>query len=71
MLEFPVFPHQNNIFSHDGWPGLDAFSCDATNVTGATNASCIFTTIEDSDLEGEHVDDIVDHRGKDYERSGT
>lgn len=52
---FPTFPHQNNIFSHDGWPGLDAFSCDAADVTGATgtsDASCVFTVLQDQNLKG-------------------
>lgn len=53
MVSFPTFPHQNNLFSHDGWPGLDAFSCDASNVTGAVDPVCHFAVVEDSNLKGE------------------
>ncbi|CAN0319929.1 unnamed protein product, partial [Scytosiphon promiscuus] len=51
LVAFPTFPHQNNVYAHDGWPGLDAFSCDAANVTGATDPTCIFTVLEDSNLK--------------------
>lgn len=54
-MAFPTFPHQNNIFSHDDWPGLDAFSCDAADVTGATGASCVFTVLQDENLRGNEV----------------
>ena len=52
FVAFPTFPHQNNFFAHDDWPGLDAFSCDAANVTGATDPQCLFTTLQDTDLKG-------------------
>ncbi|CAN0037197.1 unnamed protein product [Ectocarpus sp. 12 AP-2014] len=51
LVAFPTFPHQNNVFSHDGWPGLDAFSCDAANVTGATDPVCKFTVLQDDNLK--------------------
>lgn len=53
LLSFPTFPHQNNVFDHNGWPGLDAFSCNAENVTGATNVSCEFAVIEEDNIKGE------------------
>lgn len=52
-MAFPTFPHQNNLFSHDGWPGLDAFSCNAGNVTGATDPVCTFAVLEEDNLKGE------------------
>lgn len=52
MISFPTFPHQNNLFSHDGGPELDAFSCDASNVTGAVDPVCLFTVVEDNNLKG-------------------
>ncbi|CAM9983672.1 unnamed protein product, partial [Choristocarpus tenellus] len=51
LLSFPTYPHQNNIFHHDGWPTLDAFSCDASNVTGADGAACELTVLQDDDLQ--------------------
>lgn len=52
LVAFPTFPHQNNVFSHDGWPGLDAFSCSAANVTGATDPTCTFAVLNVSNSRG-------------------
>ncbi|CAN0399749.1 unnamed protein product, partial [Discosporangium mesarthrocarpum] len=51
LVSFPTYPHQNNIFYHDGWPTLDAFSCDPSNVTGASNVECSFVTLQDDDVK--------------------
>ena len=33
FAKFPLYAHQNNVFSHDGNPGLGSFSCDVSGVT--------------------------------------
>ena len=41
FLSFPLNPHQNNIFSHDGNPDISTFTCDISDVTGS-DPSCVF-----------------------------
>jgi len=41
--DFPITPHENNVFSHTGNPPLSAFGCDISelaSVTGVTDPFC-------------------------------
>ena len=42
--EFPRFPQQNNVFTHEGNPHLNSFTCDVSKANG-TNPSCIITDL--------------------------
>ena len=42
--KFPVNPHQNNIYNHDGDPPLSAFACDTSQVLTVGRVTC---TIDD------------------------
>ncbi len=35
ITAFPALPYQNNIFNHNGNPGIAQFSCDISQVTHA------------------------------------
>ena len=48
---FPDTPIQNNVFSHDGSPGLGYFACDYSGVTG-TNVSCSVTLARSTAVKG-------------------
>jgi hypothetical protein len=40
QLAFPVVPAENNVYSHEGDPGLYSFSCDTSSVVTAGVATC-------------------------------
>ncbi|CAM9333547.1 unnamed protein product, partial [Phaeothamnion confervicola] len=56
FVEWPTFPHQNNLFSHDGDPPVGDFSCDKSGVTGTnTGVTCVFADYVDTDLCAEYT----------------
>ena len=48
IREFPMYPHENNIYSHDGDPKLNAFGCDTTEAIGA-DVACTITDVDGVD----------------------
>jgi hypothetical protein len=49
---FPTRPVDNNIFHHEGNPPLSSFQCVASDVTGATSATCSVTDLVAADIPG-------------------
>ncbi len=49
---FPVLPHENNIFTHNGNPSISAFRCNMTDTfhLGAVNPYCSITDVETEDI---------------------
>ncbi len=43
FIEFENPPFENNIYSHNGNPGLEMFTCTADSVTTGTNPTCVIT----------------------------
>jgi len=39
---WPEYPHENNVFSHNGNPGISLFSCDKTGLTSGSGVDCEF-----------------------------
>ena len=46
FVQFPFYPHENNIYSNNGNPAISDFSCDTTFVV-ATSGAAISCTITD------------------------
>ncbi len=45
LTAFPALPYQNNIFSHNGNPGLSHFSCDISHVSDFDSSSAVLILI--------------------------
>jgi hypothetical protein len=64
---WPVFPMENNIWSHTGNPDLAAFTCDIWNLatTGGAPIRCDITDVNATDTPGETASRasraLVDH----------
>ncbi len=56
--EYPLEPHENNIFRHDGNPPLSAFSCDMTGVL--RDGSSIGAYCHISDVNTENIPTYVE-----------
>lgn len=50
VLSWPLFPQQNNIYTHDGTPPMTDFTCDTTKMSSSVD--CTFTPIFTSNIEG-------------------
>lgn len=50
--EYPLLPHENNIFSHDGNPPVSAFKCNMTAAQGlgAVGPFCSITDVVNRDI---------------------
>jgi hypothetical protein len=51
ILSWPITPQENNIYSHDGNPSIEAFSCDLSAISSSL-VSCSFTDLISTDLPG-------------------
>ena len=49
---WPIHPHQNNLFEHQGNPPLSAFSCDLTKVAGVYGAECTLADVTNQNIIG-------------------
>jgi hypothetical protein len=47
---WPLFPQQNNIFTHNGVPSLADFTCDSSKMDSPV--SCTFSPVFTSNIEG-------------------
>lgn len=64
FLSWPLFPKDNNFFSHFGNPSIDGFYCDVSELTGevidtkhhsiAFTTSCVFKDLVASDIRGKY-----------------
>jgi len=50
FISWPLLPRQNNLYQHDGNPSRTEFFCDISQM--ATPASCIFSDLVNSNLQG-------------------
>lgn len=50
--EFPLFPYENNIYSHDGNPSLGAYECDLSHITSGNSPTCSIQIISTGTLPG-------------------
>jgi hypothetical protein len=50
--KFPLFPYENNIYSHEGNPSLDSYQCETTRVTGGTSPTCVIESTSTGTLPG-------------------
>jgi len=51
FIKFPIFPHENNIYTHDGNPSLDSFSCDESRMgTDVYSPQCIFKNVQSTNV---------------------
>ncbi|GMI56738.1 hypothetical protein ScalyP_jg5472, partial [Parmales sp. scaly parma] len=50
---FPIYPSENNFFSHTGNPPLAAFTCDTSEVTvaGGSSKSCVIKDLVNADVK--------------------
>lgn len=53
LKEFPALPIMNNMFYHNGNPGISDFACDTSQVTGASNVICRFQDSENQNIKGQ------------------
>jgi hypothetical protein len=51
VVEWPLFPEENNLFVNNGNPPITAFYCDITQTNADT--SCTFTDIVSSNIKGD------------------
>ena len=58
---YPSNPHENNIYTNDGNPALNLFSCVDYSVTGAVSPSCIVANIDADKVTPEYA--ICSNRG--------
>jgi hypothetical protein len=47
---WPLFPQQNNIYTHDGMPAITDFTCDTSKMSAPLD--CTFTPVFTSNVEG-------------------
>lgn len=52
FYSWPLIPHQNNLYEHDGNPPLSAFSCDISQVEGAVGAECLMSDVTSKNVRG-------------------
>lgn len=50
VLEWPLSPKENNLYSHSGNPPLTDFTCDASSA--AAPLKCVFTTTDSDSVKG-------------------
>ena len=50
VLEWPISPKENNLYSHEGNPPASDFHCDTSGVTSA--ATCQFTVTDSTSIRG-------------------
>eukprot|EP00957_Ditylum_brightwellii_P101956 7770873-Ditylum_brightwellii.AAC.1 len=53
LKSFPIIPHENNIFFHDGNPGLGDITCDINGITQGSNPSCVIADVVNTNIIGE------------------
>jgi hypothetical protein len=68
FLEWPVYPQDNNLFSHDGNPPLSYFSCSADSVEGADFPACAIDDVGERFNIREY--DLCSNHGECNEASG-
>lgn len=51
FLSWPITPQENNLFTHDGNPSINEFSCDISQLSSLL-VSCTFTDLINTDLPG-------------------
>jgi hypothetical protein len=52
LLEFPMFPVDNNIFFNDGNPPLNYFKCETYKVTSGTSPTCTISDVAVTSIPG-------------------
>jgi hypothetical protein len=57
LQQFPIFPYQNNIYSHEGNPSIDSYQCDTTHITAGTSPTCEIQSTSTGTLPGPDDDD--------------
>jgi hypothetical protein len=50
IYSWPVYPVENNLYSHEGNPSASAFYCDASQATGTL--FCSFTDVSATNIRG-------------------
>lgn len=54
IQEFPTYPYQNNIYSHNGNPSLSSFQCKTDRVTGGTTPTCTVGIVATASTPGKY-----------------
>ena len=50
FIEWPLFPQENNLYSHDGNPLIGEFYCDISQEGTSQDATCIFSDVVNTNL---------------------
>lgn len=53
IVAFPLWPFENNIYTHYGDPPISSFQCDTDRVTAGTSPSCALVDVAVGTIPGE------------------
>lgn len=58
LVEFqkwPIFPYENNIYTHEGDPPLSSFTCDTSAVVTTGSLTCTIADVQGTQYPGIHT----------------